>query len=141
RNGCSGALPVTSVPASGSIFPLGMTRVDCEATDPQGRKAACSFNVTVSCQGNPAITCPQSFTVDATSPDGEVVDFQATAKDGCGRALTVNCTPASGTVFPLGKTTVFCSATDSAGRRSTCNFDVTVGCQGPPLVACPQDMT
>src|SRR6185503_10268481 len=51
RNGCSGALPVTSVPASGNIFPLGMTRVDCEATDPQGRKAACSLNVTVSCQG------------------------------------------------------------------------------------------
>lgn len=141
RNGCAGALPVTCTPASGSIFPLGRTTVACETTDDQGRRATCSFDVTVTCRGNPTITCPANMTVAATSPAGAAVTFSPTAQDGCGRNLTVNCSPASGATFPIGKTTVSCSATDADGKRGTCTFDVTVGCTGSPVVTCPQAIT
>jgi hypothetical protein len=38
---------ITSVPASGTIFPFGTTEVDSTATDASGNQASCSFTVTV----------------------------------------------------------------------------------------------
>jgi hypothetical protein len=38
----------------------------------------------------------------------------------------VTCTPASGSTFPLGATTVTCSATDTAGNTGSSTFTVTV---------------
>ncbi len=38
---------LTSVPPSGSIFPIGTTVVTSTATDPSGNRASCSFTVTV----------------------------------------------------------------------------------------------
>src|SRR4030095_2512739 len=35
------------------------------------------------------------------------------------------CSPASGSVFALGTTTVTCTATDAAGNLATCSFTVT----------------
>lgn len=40
--------------------------------------------------------------------------------------VTVSCAPASQTVFPLGLTTVTCTATDARQRTSSCTFGVTV---------------
>jgi hypothetical protein len=37
----------TCSPSSGSVFPAGVTKVTCTATDSGGNTAACSFNVTV----------------------------------------------------------------------------------------------
>jgi hypothetical protein len=41
-------------------------------------------------------------------------------------SVTVNCDKVSGDTFPLGTTTVNCSATDAAGNTSTASFNVTV---------------
>ena len=41
----SGSVTVTSSPASGSVFPLGMTTVTATATDPSGNHATCTFSV------------------------------------------------------------------------------------------------
>jgi len=40
--------------------------------------------------------------------------------------VTVACTPASGSMFPIGATTVNCTATDSLNRTNSCSFTVTV---------------
>ncbi len=40
--------------------------------------------------------------------------------------VTVACTPASGSTFPLGATTVTCTGTDSLNRANSCSFTVTV---------------
>jgi probable HAF family extracellular repeat protein len=40
-------LPVQCVPASGSLFPVGMTLVECTATDSHGNTGIASFSVTV----------------------------------------------------------------------------------------------
>jgi predicted extracellular nuclease len=42
-----GALPVTCIPASGSLFPIGTTQVTCTATDASGNSTTATFNVTV----------------------------------------------------------------------------------------------
>lgn len=47
---CSGYRPVTCVPPSGSLFPLGTTAVACTATDACGLTGSCSFTVTVANQ-------------------------------------------------------------------------------------------
>src|SRR5262249_25460344 len=46
-NTCGGPVAVTCVPASGSIFPVGDTQVNCTATDLFGKSSSCSFTVTV----------------------------------------------------------------------------------------------
>ena len=44
---CSGTVPVTLVPPSGSTFPIGTNTVICTATDDAGNTNQCSFTVTV----------------------------------------------------------------------------------------------
>ena len=41
-------------------------------------------------------------------------------------ALVPTCTPASGALFPVGTTTVSCTAKDRAGNVRTTTFDVIV---------------
>jgi hypothetical protein len=36
------------------------------------------------------------------------------------------CSPASGSTFPVGTTTVTCTATDASGNTATCSFTVSV---------------
>jgi lysophospholipase L1-like esterase len=40
--------------------------------------------------------------------------------------VTVACTPASGTIFPTGSTTVTCTATDNQQRTDSCTFGISV---------------
>src|SRR5262249_47778048 len=47
--------------------------------------------------------------------------------------VTVSCAPPSGSTFPLGVTTVNCTALDVTGNRSTCSFSVSLT-GGPPPV-------
>lgn len=54
-------------------------------------------------------------TVEATGPDGAKAEYQATAEDTDGQALTPTCTPPSGSVFPIGQTIVTCTATGAGG--------------------------
>ena len=49
---------------------------------------------------------PSSITAEATSGSGATVDFTATALDAVDGDVPVGCTPASGSVFPLGTTRV-----------------------------------
>lgn len=51
--------------------------------------------------------------------DGARVRYTATATDAQDGTLPVTCTPASGSLFPVGTTTVTCSATDAAGNTGT----------------------
>ncbi|MEV0580873.1 HYR domain-containing protein [Streptomyces sp. NPDC050392] len=51
--------------------------------------------------------------------DGARIRYTATATDANDGTLPVVCTPASGSFFPVGTTTVTCSATDAAGNTGT----------------------
>ena len=122
---CAGA-SISCSPASGSVFPVGTTTVTCIATDASGNADTCSFNVTVNDTEAPVATCPADITV--SNDPGQcsaVVTFSASATDDCS-AASISCRPASGSVFPVGTTTVTCIATDASGNANTCTFNITV---------------
>jgi len=74
----------------------------------------------------PTVTVPDPVTVDATGPDGATVTFAAAATDDTDPSPTLSCAPPSGGTFPIGSTTVTCTATDAAGNQATGSFTVTV---------------
>lgn len=97
------------------------------ATDVCGNFTNCIQLITVNDITAPVISCPANMTV--TTPTGSctaVVNFTPTATDNCSGAVTIVSVPASGSVFPLGTTTVTSTATDVCGNSSTCTFTVTV---------------
>ena len=114
---------LTSVPASGSFFQIGSSVV----TFTEAGGQSCSFAVTVTDEEDPTISCPANITVDESSINSGAanVNFNVPATDNSGTA-TVNCTPDSGSSFPIGTTQVTCIATDQSGNTSECSFDVTV---------------
>jgi len=120
---------VTCDPASGSTFPLDVaTTVTCTATDDYENYSTSTFTVTVKDTTAPAFDDYDDITgIEATGPLGADVSFDLpTASDAVDDDVTVTCDPASGSTFPLGLTTVTCTATDDHTNSSTTTFDVTV---------------
>jgi probable HAF family extracellular repeat protein len=94
----------------------------------------------------PVLTVPTDMTVEATSAAGATMSFSASATDNVDPSPVVECSPASGTVFPVGNTTVTCTATDASGNHASASFVVTVDPipgQSPPandMFANPQPL-
>jgi HYR domain len=128
-------------PASRSTFPLGATTVRCSASDPQGNTARGSFVVRVVDTTAPKLTVPSPLTVEATGPAGAKAQFAASARDIVDRRPRVSCTPSSGATFPIGATTVRCSAQDASGNRASASFTVTVVDTTPPVLSLPANRT
>jgi hypothetical protein len=95
----------------------------------------------VSDETPPVVTTPADYSIEATGPDGAVVTFAATAVDDVDGPVPVACIPVSGTAFPLGATTVTCSATDFAGNTGSADFTVTVVDTTAPVVQPLADLT
>ena len=131
-----GVVSVVNVPASGSTFPIGVTTVTSTATDAAGNIATSTFTVTVTDNEAPVIAknADISVTADAGSPGAIVTYSNPSATDNC-PGVTVSSSPASGSLFPIGVTTVTSTATDAAGNTSTSTFTVTVTDTEAPVVA------
>ena len=54
------------------------------------------------------------------------VRYAVTARDDVDGTVPASCTPRSGNRFPIGRTRVTCSATDTSGNRQTVKFTVIV---------------
>jgi hypothetical protein len=119
-------------PAPGSFFQVGTTPVTCTST--MGAMGAmpgpsCTFTVTVQDTQPPTITCPANIRTTAESPTGGPVAFPApTVSDNCPGVGTPVCTPASGSNFPIGTTTVTCTVSDASPNSpdASCSFTVTL---------------
>jgi hypothetical protein len=74
----------------------------------------------------PVLTVPGPIVVNAKSPAGRVVNFTATATDNVDPTPTVVCVPPSGSTFPIGTTTVTCTATDDSGNSTSASFTIHV---------------
>src|SRR5262249_14645153 len=70
------------------------------------------------------ITCPSPITTECAGPQGTIVQFAVTATSSAGRIVSIVIAPASGSAFPLGTTTVKCTATDSLRNTAECTFTV-----------------
>ena len=80
----------------------------------------------------PVLTLPSAVSATATTPSGAVVSYTATASDPVDGTRPIVCTPASGSTFPIGTTTVQCHATDSNGHTTNGTFPVTVTTANAP---------
>ena len=86
----------------------------------------------------PPVVTVESKTVEATSPSGATVSYDASAVDNVDGPLTPTCVPPSGSIFALGATTVTCEATDAAGNTGTGTGTITVVDTTAPAVSCPE---
>jgi HYR domain len=83
----------------------------------------------------PSITCPANVVQD-NDPGlcTAVVNYGSpTVTDNC-PGVTAVCAPPAGSVFPVGATTVSCTATDGNGATASCSFTVTVNDVEPPVI-------
>ena len=121
-----GVTSVIQSPAAGSARSAGTTHVTLTAHDAVGNLASTSFDVIVNDGTPPVITCSTNLLVTAApGANSAVVSYRVTATDN-GTMASTNCTPASGSTFPIGTTTVNCTAVDAAGNSNSCSFTVTV---------------
>jgi hypothetical protein len=128
-------------PPSGSVFQLGLTTVNCTASDTGGNSAACSFMVNVVDIEPPILHCPQNRIVSTElGANSAIVTYEIVASDNV-PGVTSTCSPPSGSRFPLGPSTVNCTATDLAGNSATCSFTITIhDDEKPTFVVCPTNI-
>jgi hypothetical protein len=123
----SGAQVVGGAATTIPISPEGATTVSFFATDQAGNQETPPKTKLVRVDKTaPTLTVPANFSVNATGPSGAVVTYTVTATDNLTPSPSVSCTKASGSAFPIGTTTVTCTATDLAGNSTSKSFTVTV---------------
>jgi dipeptidyl aminopeptidase/acylaminoacyl peptidase len=104
-----GDVSVTCDADPGATFPLGDTLVTCSATDAAGNTGTATFTVKVKDTTAPVIASHNDVTAEATGPDGAFVSYTSpTTTDAVDGSGSASCTPASGSKFALGDTTVTC---------------------------------
>lgn len=127
--------------ATGGTFTIATTTMGdagsytAVATNSQGSATSNAAVLVVQDVTPPVLTLPASQTVEATSPAGATATFAATAVDNVDGPVPVTFSPASGSTFPLGPTTVTVTATDAAGNAATGTFTITVVDTTAPVFA------
>lgn len=147
---CAGGLIITQTDSSGlssgSNFPVGTTTQTYTATDSAGNSDSCSFDLTITDNDAPAITCPS---VTSTSNDSGLCEALVTiplptATDNCTIDSLINSFNGSDNAtdsYPVGNTTVLYTAIDPSGNIDTCTFIVSVLDGENPQLVCPADTT
>src|SRR5439155_15619838 len=110
----------------GNLFPVGTTTLSYLASDAHGNTTTLTQAVVVADNTPPTLTVPANLVrlVDGGRCTAVVI-FAAGVSDNCPGASVV-CSPASGYAFPVGTTTVTCTATDAAGNHASGSFTVAV---------------
>ncbi|MBR9833492.1 HYR domain-containing protein [bacterium] len=107
----------------GDVFPVGTTTVTYIAYDPEMNTDTINFDITVSDNEAPVISCQ----ADTSTCDPIVNYTTPTASDNCPSVTVTQISGlASGATFPFGVTTNTFVAEDAAGNKDTCSFTVTV---------------
>ncbi len=137
-----GPVAITCAPASGSTFPILTTTVNCSATDSHNNTASGTFTVTVQDTTPPTVTPPASVTAEAAGSTGATVTYGvASAFDLVDGVLGGSCTPLSGSLFPIGVSTVTCTAMDAHNNTGSSSFTVTVQDTTAPTLTLPSPIT
>ncbi len=100
-----------------------------------------AYSITTSClQAACVPVCPANITANvAAGTCAATVPYPAATFTGVCNPIT--CTPASGSTFQKGVTTVTCSSTGNQNGTATCTFTVTVNDNIPPTLVCPADIS
>lgn len=153
---CEGSVPVTCVPPSGSVFPLGATWVACTAADGLAHTRSNGFYVTVtdSCLADCVqVICPRDIEVTLGSgrsgtlagairqTSGVTVEYHARGTNTCtATELPVDYSPPSGSLFTVGTHEVTAHTVDGVYRK-VCTFNVTVKDVTPPRIVVPSSIS
>jgi len=130
---------VISLPPSGTAFPIGVTTVTATAVDASGHRVQKTFTITVTDSMPPTVMCPADLLKPTDAGlSNAVVRFTVTATDNA-PGVSVSCSPASGSTFQIGITTVVCAARDARGNTANCSFTVTVVDREAPVLTLPPD--
>jgi len=125
-----GATPLGSGAMLTVHLPTGTHTITLTVTDSGGGSDTDDVVITAQDTLAPSISCPADVVVSLpanSNATSMVVNYPTvTATDSCSSTVTVNSTPASGSVFPVGTTTVNATADDGNGHTATCSFTVTV---------------
>jgi hypothetical protein len=120
------------------LYLVGSAYVDVTSSANAGTDTACGqttglgqFVVAFYDPSAPVISVPPSQTVISATP-AQAFFAAATATDAHSGVASVSCNHASGETFPMGVTTVTCTAADNVGRTASASFTITVV---PPNVA------
>ncbi|XP_071953858.1 uncharacterized protein [Antedon mediterranea] len=90
----------------------------------------------------PVVTCPGDIDIIGTSSSRVSWDAP-TVVDDVDTGLTATCTSSSGSYFPVGSTTVTCTATDSDANTGQCTFTIQLLLEDNemPIVVCRNDIS
>jgi hypothetical protein len=137
--------PAICDPASGSVFPLGTTLVNCTATDSGGLSATpASFNVIVQDTIKPVVTITITSDNAADGPQGAILTYAVSAVDTVDAAPGIDCgaSPPSGASVQVGITvTIACQATDTSGNVGSASLTFTAQDPAAPVVTVPASKT
>jgi hypothetical protein len=108
-------------------YPVGVTTITWTAKDDAGNTSSATQTVTVFDVEPPVfgLSAQSMLEYNATSPSGATVTFNPSVTDNVG-VTSLSCEPASGSLFPVGHTTVNCTASDKAGNTANDSFVVSV---------------
>lgn len=143
---CSNTIESIATMAPGSTFPLDTTIVTYTAIDERGNETTESFNIVVVDDSAPVFTSfPSDISISAGSSCGAEASWSTPqAVDNCRGSVTPilqEGTPISGSVFPIGTTTINYSAADERGNEIMQSFEITVTDDTAPVFSgCPADI-
>jgi subtilisin-like proprotein convertase family protein len=131
---------------TGSVGSLcgGMTTVTWTVTDACGATGSSSAMIIVTDDLTPPVfaNCPGNLFVNVdVDVCGANVIYSTPVANDCNGPVNVVLSAgiASGSLFPLGATTIEFTATDACGNESTCSFIITVEDSDIPQVFCPSN--
>lgn len=121
--------------AAVAVYGDGIHTITYRSTDNAGNVEADNTATVMIDKTPPDVITSGDMTVEASGPSGAIADFTSSATDALSGVVgDTTCTSVSGTTFPLGITTVSCSAIDAAGNTGTASFTIAVVDTTTPVV-------
>ena len=145
-----GALTITVSPewaTPGATFPVGNTAVTYLVVDEAGNEFSYTFDITVTDDTLPVVTCPVGSPFAVNTEEGEAyylvdgTEFNPTYSDNCVVTLTNsfnNTASLASAQLPVGTHPITWTAKDASGNESSCEITVVVTDEeDPEIQVCP----
>ena len=140
NDNCNYPLTVTQFPTPSSIVNTD-TVVTLTVTDASNNLSTCSFNLTLSDNIAPIVSC-SADTIDYynNSCSFNIIDYtnRVNLTDNCDNISIVTQSPIVGTEI-FNDTVITLTATDSSGNSTSCSFSLNLLDTIKPVIVCPSD--